>query len=479
MWRSLVAENACLAQLVEHSTDTRKVLGSIPRARTKIMQDYKAYFAGKKITLMGLGLLGRGVGDARFLAECGVELVVTDMKNEEELTSSVEQLRHFSNITFHFGGHQLEDFQGKDLILKAAGVPLDSVFIAEAKKNSIPVRMSADLFTELSGAMVVGVTGTRGKSTVSHILAHILKADGRKVLLGGNVRGVSTLSLLPEVTNDSVAVLELDSWQLQGWGEARMSPHIAVFTTFMPDHMNYYKHDMRAYFADKAYIFTHQKEVDVLVLSEQVASYAREYGYVENIQSKIIVASTNDIPSDWHVMLPGEHNKLNIGIAIATARALGVRDEKIKEAVESFSAVKGRLELFGEIRGIKIYNDNNATTPDATIAALHALGNETSKSIILIMGGANKGLYMNELIAEIPRYCKKVLLLAGTGSERIHADIPNTSIYRSISKILDDALASASAGDVILFSPAFASFGMFANEYERNDQFIEEVKKRM
>src|SRR4051812_16448269 len=119
---------------------------------------YQDYFSGKKITLMGLGLLGRGVGDARFLAQCGAQLVVTDLKTEEQLADSLQQLKEYTNITFHLGGHILEDFKDRDLILKAAGVPLDSIYIAEAKKNTIPVRMSADLFTELAGIPTIGIT---------------------------------------------------------------------------------------------------------------------------------------------------------------------------------------------------------------------------------------------------------------------------------------------------------------------------------
>ena len=119
---------------------------------------------------MGLGLLGRGVGDARYLAECGAELIVTDLKTREELASSIEQLKSFSNITYVLGEHRLEDFRDRDLVLKAAGVPLDSPYIAEAKKNNIAVRMSADLFAEISKIPVIGVTGTRGKSTVAHMV---------------------------------------------------------------------------------------------------------------------------------------------------------------------------------------------------------------------------------------------------------------------------------------------------------------------
>ena len=133
----------------------------------------KNYFRNKKITIMGLGLLGRGVGDAKFLAEQGAELIVTDLKTEEELQESIEKLKSFPNIQFVFGEHRLEDFKNRDYILKAAGVPLNSPYIAEAQNNNIPIKMSASWFMELSNVPTVGVTGTRGKTTVTYMLKDI------------------------------------------------------------------------------------------------------------------------------------------------------------------------------------------------------------------------------------------------------------------------------------------------------------------
>ena len=177
------------------------------------MDDFKQYFQNKKITVMGLGLLGRGVGDAVFLVECGAKLTVTDLKPSIALRPSLQKLRKFKNIKYVLGKHKLKDFQTADLILKAAGVPLDSIYIKEAKKNKIPIEMSATLFVKLSSIPIIAVTGTRGKSTVTHLIAHILKSVGKKVILGGNVRGVSNLQLLKQ--NAELAVLELDSSQLQ------------------------------------------------------------------------------------------------------------------------------------------------------------------------------------------------------------------------------------------------------------------------
>src|SRR3989344_616768 len=211
--------------------------------------DASAHFRGKRITVMGLGLLGRGVGDARYLAECGADLIVTDLKTREQLVESVAQLEQFKNIQFVLGEHRLEDFRNRDLILKAAG---------------------------------------------------------KKVLLGGNIRGVSNLELLKEVTPEHTAVLELDSWQLQGLGEAKMSPHIAVFTTLYADHLNYYKSDLDAYLGDKANIFLNQNEEDTLILSAQCApTIIDRYG--EKIKSKTLVIDTLTLPDTWVLHIPGIH----------------------------------------------------------------------------------------------------------------------------------------------------------------------------
>lgn len=431
--------------------------------------DAREHFKGKKITVMGLGLLGRGVGDARYLAECGAEVIVTDLKSREQLADSVVQLESLPNITFVLGEHRLADFSGRDLVLKAAGVPLDSVYIAEAKKNNIPIRMSADLFAEISLIPVIGVTGTRGKSTVTHMVHEILKAAGKKVSLGGNVRGVSTLALLKEVTPEYVAVLELDSWQLQGFGEAQLSPQIAVFTTLYADHQNYYKDHEEQYLADKANIFLYQKPEDTLVLGKQCAPIIIEK-YGDMIESKTLVADELKLPDTWALCIPGMHNRYNAALALTAARALGVDDAVSRKALESFKGVPGRLELVREVSGVKIYNDTTATTPEATLAALSALDTD-EKNIVLIMGGADKDLDMNKLLFEIPNHTKRVILLPGTGTNRVLEFLPGASVFDDFKKAVDEAFAAAGPGDIILFSPAFASFGMFKNEYDRGDQF--------
>ncbi len=450
------------------------------------MQDWKSYFKGKKVTVMGLGLLGRGVGDAVFLAARGAEVLVTDLKSADELAPSLHQLKKFSardgrpsggkNISYTLGRHRLEDFRGRDFILKAAGVPLDSPYINEARKEGIPIEMSASLFTALlpEGVKVVGITGTRGKSTVSHLLFHILETAKKRAHLGGNIRGVSTLALLPKVKAGDIIVLELDSWQLQGFGERRISPHIAVFTNFLPDHLNYYQGDTDAYFKDKANIFKFQTKDDILIAGKQVVRYIVQFGLRAKIKSSVI--EPQSLPKSWNIKLLGAHNAQNVALAIAAARSLRVSESALRRGVASFKGVEGRLELIRTVRGIAIYNDTTATTPDATIAALLALGRR--KNIVLIMGGADKELDMTELLALIPKKCKDVMLMAGSGSSRVRRSIGAPTVWcEDLRSALSTALLHAKRGDIILFSPALASFGLFKNEFDRGDQFSSLVKK--
>lgn len=448
--------------------------------------DYKDYFKGKKITQLGLGLLGRGLGDAIFLAECGAELIVTDLKTEEELKISVDKLKQYPNITLHLGGHSLEDFKDRDFILKGAGVPLDSIYIEEARKNNIPIEMDSSLFCKLlpKEVVTIGVTGTRGKSTVTHLINHILKTTGKKTILGGNVRDMATLPFIKDIQQRvgplaEIVVLELDSWQLQGFGDSKISPHVAVFTTFMEDHLNYYKNDLERYFDDKANIFKYQKQEDFLIVGEDI--FERVKSQKSKIESKIQIAKRGDVPQDWHRHLLGEHNKLNIACAIETCRVLGVSEEGIRKGVETFGGVEGRLQFAKEIGGVKIYNDNNATTPKATEVALEALNPKSeTRNIILIAGGSDKNLELNELAEEMNKTCKAIVLLPGSGSEKLSSKLLSSQTSKLIqvqdlTEAVHTALSSSAPGDTILFSPAFASFGLFKNEYERNDEFMKIV----
>ncbi|MDO8474080.1 MAG: UDP-N-acetylmuramoyl-L-alanine--D-glutamate ligase [bacterium] len=434
------------------------------------MAAYKDFFAGKYVTLMGLGLLGRGVGDAEFLAPLCKELVVTDHKNELALAPSLERLKKFSNIRYALGGHQEADFIDTDMVIKAAGVPLGSPYIAAAQHAGVPVYMSTALFAKFAGeagATIAGVTGTRGKSTVTHLIYHALKQVGKRAHLGGNVRGFSTLAMLPDVQQGDIAVLELDSWQLQGFGDLKISPQIAVFTNLMDDHLNYYDGDVDAYFWDKANIFISQKSGDKLIVGTKVLAQ------VQKANPPVTPLVPPPLPHDWRLQLIGEHNKENAALAALVLRILGLSEDEIKSGLESFEPVEGRLQKIAEIKGITFYNDNNATTPEATMAALKSFNSK----VVLIAGGADKELPLDALVQEIQNYAKLVILLPGTGTEKLKKLLKNYTEVKTMFEAIATAMVHAQTGDIILLSPAFASFGLFKNEYDRNDQFVAVVKK--
>jgi UDP-N-acetylmuramoylalanine--D-glutamate ligase len=249
--------------------------------------------------------------------------------------------------------------------------------------------------------------------------------------------------------------------------------------------MNYYKNDTDAYFCDKAQIFLHQEAEGVLVTTRDVFERAqqlmRKLG--KEFEQEVRLVDASLLPEDCILAMPGEHNRLNAALATEALRATGLIDEEIFEGLASFPGVSGRLEYLGMHNGAKIYNDNNATTPSATIEGLKAVAD--GKNVILIAGGADKNITLEPLIDAIQIYTKKVILLPGTGTERLRELIEdNIAINRdtyvvceNLEEAFEAAIASATSGDVLLFSPGFASFGTFTNEYDRNDQFVALVRQ--
>jgi UDP-N-acetylmuramoylalanine--D-glutamate ligase len=439
-----------------------------------IKEIYSSYFENKKVTVMGLGLLGRGIGDTAFLAQNGAEVIVTDKKTSEQLAVSLEALKEYIGLAYVLGEHRLEDFENRDFILKSAGVPLDSEYITHARSNKIPVLMSASLvcdivMKELPDVVIIGVTGTRGKSTTTEMIAHILRENGSHVHLGGNIRGVANLPLLDVIEDGDFLVLELDSWQLQGFGDMKISPHIAVFTSFMDDHMNYYKNDKELYFNDKAKIYRNQHDGDILIASAQASS--------EIIMRGERVALSVPEQQHFDMKLIGEHNQVSAGLAYDACIQCGLDDESIRASIASFSAAHGRLEDMGLFKNnVRVFNDNNGTTEDATVTALNAIVETYKKKPILIVGGADKFLPIDTLEKTIEEKTKAVVYLSGTGTDRI--TLPKENEFEKLEDCIEKAFELAEEGDIILFSPAFASFSKyFNNEYERNDLFVKEVVK--
>ncbi len=441
------------------------------------------YFKGKKVTVMRIGLLGRGIGDTAYLAEAGAAVTVVDAAPQSVMQGAVDALASYDTINFKFGPYDFADFKDADLVLVGAGTPLHEPVLAKCREAGVRLVQSAALFAELSRVPIIGVTGTRGKSTVTHMIHHVLSfITGEPVLLGGNVRGVSNLQLLKSVTEDSLCVMELDSWQLQGFGWAGISPQISVFTNFMDDHLNYYQaggesyeEAMDLYFKDKAQIFLNQDESGVFITTPAVFERAKKLA--GTLGQEVVLADTSVLPEDMLLSMPGEHNRLNAALAYEALKATGLSDEEIFDGLATFPGVPGRLELAGEVEGVRIYNDNNATTPAATSAGITAVAK--GKNVVLIMGGSDKGLDTTALKAAISAHVHSVVLLPGTGTDNFKPTADATETYTpvaALSEAVEVALRAAKPGDVILFSPAFASFGMFRNEYERNDEFMSLVR---
>lgn len=441
------------------------------------MVSYKDYFKGKKVTVLGLGLLGKRLGDVQFLSRMGAEVIVTDMKTAAELAPSIEALKGYKNITYVFGEHRYQDFENRDFILKGQGTSLNSPYIAHARSNGIAIEMDESLFAKLAPEVrIIGITGTRGKTYTTELIYHILKQAKKRVHLGGNIKGTAALPLLRKVQPGDFAVFELSSWQLQGFGEARISPEISVFTSFMPDHMNYYGNDIDLYFGDKAEIFNHQTHNDVLIVRPAMRDLV-----MGKTRSKLVVALSSDIPHDWKLKTPGEHTRENAACAIAVARHLKIPEAQIKKSVLSFKGVPGRLEFVRKHNGVSIYNDTCATTPEATVAGLKALAPLSKDGkVILLAGGTDKALDVAALIPAISEYSKYTVLLSGTGTDKLTTELSSKDISftkeSDLKNLVKQGVALAQEGDIILFSPAFASFGMFSNEYDRGEQFIKIVK---
>lgn len=441
---------------------------------------YEDFFKNKKITVMGLGLLGRGLGVIRFLAKHGADLVVTDFKTRKQLSYSLNKLKKLKNIKYVLGKHRLIDFKNKDMIIKAAGVPLDSIYIQQAKKNKIPIEMDASLFVKLADIKLVGITGTNGKSTVTRLIYYVLKEFYLKsytnVFLGGNVKGIATLPFLERVKKNDIVVLELDSWQLQGFNDSKISPNISVFTNFLPDHLNYYRGDMDLYFKDKTSIFKYQNKNDYLIIGNQAYKEIKKR-FKKKIKSKIIKA---DI-INFKTKLIGKHNQKNISLAFEVLKLFGINNSFIKKKIMECSGEPGRLELIRKHNEIEYYNDNNATTPDSVIVALDALY-KNKRNIILLAGGSDKGLEYSKMAEKIHKTVKALILFNGKASNDIVSLLPNKKDYsidivNNMKHAIKKIKEYSKKGDIVLLSPGSASFGIFKNEYNRGDQFVNSIKR--
>lgn len=450
----------------------------------------------KRVLVMGLGLHGGGLGVTRWLVSRGARVTVTDLKKETELSPTLEQLRG-AKVEFVLGEHRDRDFENADLVIRNPGVPRESRFLQIARERNIPVRMELGLFTELLPRgmdQVIGITGTKGKTTTTVMTGAILKRANPKTVVAGNLR-VSALELLDQIDADTPVVLEMSSFQLEEFEELKRSPHIAALTNVYPDHLNRYR-DMDDYAWAKAQIFIHQTPRDVLALNfdngictrlrpkaiARVIWFSRTRAIKEGARVEHGWLMWKEAGSQEKIMpvaelIAGQHNIENALAAIAITRAWGVSSDVIGEALREFRGVPHRLEPVRELDGVQYINDTTATAPNATIAALQTL-TPRGGTIYLIAGGYDKGLPYGDLAKKISETQTRVILLDGNATEKIEralaAENAKTQIAgraKTLAEAVEAGKILARPGDIVLLSPGAASFGMFANEFERGDQF--------
>lgn len=426
---------------------------------------------------MGLGLQGRGLGDARFFSQIGAKVTVTDLKSKEDLKESLKELKKLP-IKFVLGKHRARDFKNCDLVLRNAAVPRNSKYLKLAEANGAKIFMDEALFALYAPVEIIGITGTRGKTTTATLIYQILKKAGKRVFLAGNILGRATLPFLSKVKKGDLLVLELSSWQLQGFAQIKKSPHISLITSIFPDHLNRYR-SMQEYINDKKNIFRFQTRGDYLLLNREQKEIRDLKKEVKN--SQIIWFSANDLPKDWRLKMMGRHNRLNAAAARKIARILAVKNVFIKKVISSFPGVEYRLQKVAQIKGVTFINDTASTTPEALIAALKSI----KAPIILIAGGASKNLAVEKMAQEAVGRAQKIILLEGSGTqefakliERYGGKDKVQGRFKNLEQAVLTAFGKASKGEVVLFSPGFASFGMFVNEFDRGEQYnklIEEI----
>lgn len=411
-----------------------------------MINDYK----NKNILILGLGTYGGGLGAAKFLARQGANLVISDTKTKQWLSPQMQKLGKYKNIKYILGSHKGIFKLAYDLAIINPAIDLRSPIIKEIKKRRIPIDTELGLFLKNCNGKVIAITGTKGKSTTTALVYKILKDAGENVMFGGNI-GVSLLEKLPRIKKDTYVVLEISSFQLDLIPQETRF-YITALTNIFPDHLDRYN-SFADYKKSKLGIFKHPSRYKILHSEVRLPNWINR----EKIR------------------LQGKHNLQNIMLAVKIAGILKIPREKIAHSIYTFKGLEHRLEFVKKIRGVSFYNDSASTTPDSTIAAIQALEVEPLKRLILIAGGAHKGTSLAELGKTIAQKVK-LLVLFGRDADILKNSLPRRSDLRikrlkTLTQTVHMAYKDAKSGDVILLSPAMASFDQFINASERGKIF--------
>ena len=460
----------------------------------KKLEEFNEYIRFRKVAVIGLGVSNMPL--LEYLYEKKAQVTVFDERTMDEIPSETINKINTYEFSYSFGKNCLEKLNGFNIIFRSPScLPTRAELQKEADRGAI-VTTEVEMLMEICPCKIVGVTGSDGKTTTTSLINAILKKAGYKTFLGGNI-GTPLFTKLPEMEPNDIVVLELSSFQLMNM---HISPDIAVITNITPNHLNIHK-DYQEYIDAKKCIFKNQNEKGILILNydnDITRECAKEAnGNVVFFSSKVkldngfivdgnIIKECNDkvrkhILNTDEVILRGNHNFQNIATALAATKTLVDTDIAV-QAIKEFKPVEHRIEFVKEIDGVKCYNDSASSSPTRTISGINAF----KENIILIAGGYDKNLEYEPLAKPVVDKVS-TLILIGQTAEKIYDVVKNESekenkkinIYMcdTLEQTIEIAKKSAKKGDVVLFSPASASFDMFKNFADRGHKFKDLVNK--
>ena len=471
--------------------------------------------AGKRVVILGLARQGKAL--ARFAAEAGAQVIVSDLRPPPELQETLDELRDLE-IEYVLGEHPMTLLDKADLLATSGGVPADSPLVAAARARGIPVTNDSQEFMKRTPATVVGITGSAGKTTTTALTGVMAQLAGRRTWIGGNI-GRPLIADLHKMEPDDVVVQELSSFQLEIWTQefsrelgprTWQSPPVAAVLNITPNHLDRHK-TMKAYASAKANILRYQSTEDIAILSADdpgslalrplvrgrlrlftLEGAVSDGAFVQdgNICLRNAVAHNNVAHNNVahngrqtvvcavsDVRLRGRHNLANVLAAVTLADSIGVPAEAIAEAIRTFKGVEHRLEVVRTVNGVRYVNDSIATAPERVLAALHAF----DEPIVLLAGGRDKDMAWEEWARQVRRRVKRVILfgeladtlekqLTGRGGACTRPVVTLTRVT-TLAEAIAAAAAAATPGDVVLFSPGGTSYDAFTDFAERGKVF--------
>ncbi|WP_337864460.1 UDP-N-acetylmuramoyl-L-alanine--D-glutamate ligase [Ignavibacterium sp.] len=445
----------------------------------------------KGIKISIIGAARSGIGAAKLAVKFGAIPFVTDSGSEEKLKGSIELLKNL-NIDFEIGQHSSRVYEC-DLMVVSPGVPSDAEVIKIALSKNIKVISEIEFASWFCKGTIIGITGTNGKTTTTSLCGYLFNECKVKTYTAGNI-GLAFSEIADQVNENEFVSLEISSFQLDLID--KFAPKVAMILNITPDHLNRYENSLEKYALSKQRIYKNQTENDFLILgadSDILTKHLLEhksktfwFSMKEKISNgcwikndKVVYSTDNEEKFSCNIsdiFIRGEHNIQNAMAVIIAAKIFDFDNEKILNALRSFKGVEHRLEFVKEIEGIKFINDSKATNIDSVIVALKSF----DEPIFLILGGLDKGNDYSTIEDLVIQKVKKIYAI-GSSAEKIFNYFHNkvkTEIRKDLEEVVASALSEARAGDVVLLSPACASFDMFEN-YEHRGKVFKEIVNRI